>query len=97
LAHSKPNIDLTLIVAAKHHNPFAYLGPHNLESKHTFRAFLPYASKVWINVEQNWCALDKTHTSGLFEFKKDFANSTIKPSKLPDTATQKPCQPNRNI
>jgi 1,4-alpha-glucan branching enzyme len=92
LAHSKPNVDLTLIIAAKHHNPFAYLGPHNLESKHTFRAFLPYASKVWIQIEHNWCALDKTHASGLFEFKKDFQNFSMTHSALADTLLQKPCQ-----
>lgn len=91
LAHSKPNTDLLLIIAAKHHNPFAYLGSHSVDGKHTFRAFLPYASKVWVHIAQNWYALDKTDASGLFEFKQDAHNDSS--TKLPaEIHTKEPCK-----
>ncbi len=91
LAHSKTNTDLLLIIAAKHHNPFAYLGSHSVDGKHTFRAFLPYASNAWVHIAQNWCALEKTDASGLFEFKQDAHSDSS--TKLPsEIHTKEPCK-----
>ena len=74
---SLQNEHVSKILNAKDYDPFAYLGLHqnsgthqNLDQKtgkHVFRAFLPYASKVWIKTVQDWQPLVKIHADGLFE------------------------------
>ncbi|MDO9366675.1 MAG: 1,4-alpha-glucan branching protein GlgB [Methylotenera sp.] len=63
---------LRLILEARHHDPFSFLGHHTVnetEDQHfVFRAFLPYASEVQINTGNTWEQLEKTHRDGLFEF-----------------------------
>lgn len=68
-------IQLHLILDAKHHDPFSFLGLHALKtgkessSAQVFRAFLPYASEVELNTSQGWQALSKVHPHGLFEWQ----------------------------
>ncbi|MEQ1602001.1 MAG: 1,4-alpha-glucan branching protein GlgB [Methylophilaceae bacterium] len=66
----KPNQDsqLTLILDAKHHDPFAYLGLHQESGRQIFRAFLPYAERVWLKTAQGWDPLYRAHANGLFEW-----------------------------
>ncbi len=60
---------MSLILDAKHHDPFSYLGLHEENGWHIFRAFLPYATQVRIKTVQGWQALEKTHANGLFEWQ----------------------------
>ena len=64
----KPTIDpqMSLILEARHHNPFAWLGLHETQKNIIFRSFLPYASAAWIKIEHDWKPLNKIHDSGLF-------------------------------
>ncbi len=74
---SLQNEHVSKILNAKDYDPFAYLGLHQNSGahqhldqkagKHVFRAFLPYASKVWIKTVQDWQPLVKIHADGLFE------------------------------
>ncbi|HEY0268018.1 MAG TPA: 1,4-alpha-glucan branching protein GlgB [Methyloradius sp.] len=74
---SLQNEHVSKILNAKDYDPFAYLGLHQNSGahqhldqkagKHVFRAFLPYASKVWIKTVQGWQPLVKIHADGLFE------------------------------
>ena len=58
---------MQLILDAKHHDPFNYLGLHEANKKSfTFRIFLPHALKVWLKVGPNWVPLEKQHKNGLF-------------------------------
>lgn len=63
---------LRLILEARHHDPFSFLGHHAVSEAEdqyfVFRAFLPYASEVQINTGTTWEKLEKTHRDGLFEF-----------------------------
>ncbi|MDD2933189.1 MAG: 1,4-alpha-glucan branching protein GlgB [Methylotenera sp.] len=63
---------LRLILEARHHDPFSFLGHHAVNEAEdqyfVFRAFLPYASEVQINTGTTWEKLEKTHRDGLFEF-----------------------------
>jgi 1,4-alpha-glucan branching enzyme len=71
LEKSLQNEHVSKILNAKDYDPFAYLGLHDSldakSGKQIFRAFLPYASKVWIKTQQDWQALAKIHVDGLFE------------------------------
>lgn len=58
---------MQLILDAKHHDPFNYLGLHEISNKSfVFRIFLPHVLKVWLKVEANWVPLEKQHKNGLF-------------------------------
>lgn len=69
------HIQLHLILDAKHHDPFSFLGLHTLKtqkespSAKVFRAFLPHASEVELNTSQGWQTLAKIHPHGLFEWQ----------------------------
>jgi len=68
LLKSKENLQLALILDAKHHDPFAYLGLHAEQGKHIFRAFLPYVSQVWLKTVQGWEPLQKKSGHGVYEW-----------------------------
>ena len=68
---------LKRILKAKHHDPFSFLGCHEVDGVFVYRTFLPQASEVSIQFENKWIALEKTHTDGLFE------TTSKKPFKSP--------------
>ncbi len=68
---------LKRILKAKHHDPFSFLGCHEVDGVFVYRTFLPQASEVSIQLENKWIALEKTHTDGLFE------TTSKKPFKSP--------------
>lgn len=65
-----------LILDAKHHNPFSYLGLHASGDSYVYRTFLPSASEVWVKTAKTWTKLDKTHADGLFEWQGKTALKT---------------------
>lgn len=65
---------LRLILAARHHDPFSFLGLHKVgTSEHVLRTFLPQATVVWVKTGEIWTALEKTHSDGLFEHTSKIA------------------------
>ena len=48
LASHANSDSLKLILKAKHHDPFSFLGLHAVENAYVYRAFLPNASEVWV-------------------------------------------------
>jgi 1,4-alpha-glucan branching enzyme len=73
-----------LILGAKHHDPFHFLGLHSTslqisdspkqtKKSYVFRAFLPDADRVFIQVKADWLPLVKTHADGLFTWLGDHA------------------------
>ena len=73
----KPDHQLNLILDARHHDPFSYLGLHETSGKQVFRAFLPYADKVWLNIRQEWIALQRCHANGLYEWHYEAKTSPV--------------------
>lgn len=73
---------LSLILQAKHHDPFAFLGLHHVKEKQVFRAFFPNAEHVWIKTKNDWEPLSKSHAEGLFEWSSDKSNAVDTPCLL---------------
>ncbi len=62
----KHDPQLSLILEARHHNPFAWLGLHREGGQSVLRSFLPYASRAWLQTANGWEELKRTHPEGLF-------------------------------
>ncbi|MFM9912434.1 MAG: 1,4-alpha-glucan branching protein GlgB [Methylophilaceae bacterium] len=62
----KQDRQLELILQARHHNPFGWLGLHKDHATHVLRCFLPYAGKVWLQVGKAWEELPRAHADGLY-------------------------------
>ncbi|MHB0887813.1 1,4-alpha-glucan branching protein GlgB [Acidithiobacillus sp.] len=61
-----PNQDITAILAARHHDPFAWLGQHEEGGQAVQRVFLPAAQAAWIETPTGWEAMQRLHDDGLF-------------------------------
>ncbi|TBW33713.1 1,4-alpha-glucan branching protein GlgB [Siculibacillus lacustris] len=61
--------DVEAIVAGRHGDPFAVLGPHAVKGGFAVRVFVPHADTVEVVGEDGkvLAALDKTHDAGFFE------------------------------
>jgi 1,4-alpha-glucan branching enzyme len=68
LPKPKHDAQLNLILDARHHDPFAYLGLHQESDKRVFRTFLPHAEHVWIKTVHGWDSLHRCHAKGLYEW-----------------------------
>lgn len=75
-----------MILDAKHHDPFAFLGFHqekseknNLET-YSFRCFMPYTTGLDIHTADGWSPLTKTHEQGFFEWQSN--QKIISPCKI---------------
>jgi 1,4-alpha-glucan branching enzyme len=62
-----PLDSLRLIIEARHHDPFSFLGLHKVDGEYVYRTFIPSATEVWVKTEKSWLKLEKTHSDGLFE------------------------------
>jgi 1,4-alpha-glucan branching enzyme len=67
--------DLRLILEAKHHDAFAYLGLHQEAGSHVFRAFLPYAGKVSLKLKTKWVDCERIDAAGLYQWQGKTAPS----------------------
>ena len=65
---TKPKQDpqLALILEARHHNPFAWLGLQRQDNQPILRTLQPYAARVWLQTTSGWEELKRTHPDGLF-------------------------------
>ena len=65
------NHERHLILQARHHDPFSFLGQHpyhdNTNQQYIYRVFLPSANEVSVKQAGIWIQLEKTHRDGLFE------------------------------
>lgn len=68
---------LQLILEARHHDPFSFLGQHTIKADghelYVHRTFLPYATSVKLKIGKTWVDLEKTHVNGLFEYSSETA------------------------
>ena len=68
---------LPLILEARHHDPFSFLGLHSLtNNEYVLRTFLPQATAAWVKVGSKWLSLTKKHVDGLFEHTSKTALKT---------------------
>jgi len=61
--------NLSLILDAKHHDAFSYLGLHKEGAQFVFRTFLPYAEKVSLKVGSKWIECVRINAAGLYEWQ----------------------------
>lgn len=73
-------MDLQRILEATHHDPFSFLGVHQVGSEHVLRVFNPHAKQVFLESGQTSSPLTKTHPNGLFELHS--AQPILKPCLL---------------
>ena len=66
---TKHDPQLSLILEARHHDPFAWLGLHLEKDKPVLRSFLPYAGHVWVQVAGAWEEMQRTHRDGLYTWQ----------------------------
>ena len=81
---TKQNSQLNLILDAKHHDPFAYLGLHSEGGKQHYRTFLPHASNVFLKTSAGWELLEKTNINGFYEWVGE--NTVSRPCLLQITS-----------
>lgn len=62
------DVQQQLILDARHHDPFAYLGLHDAGEQKVFRTFQPSAERVWLYTTNGWSALARKLDQGLFEW-----------------------------
>lgn len=56
------------LLTARLHDPFAYLGAHQVANETIVRTFLPHAKQVWLQTEAGFAEMACTHAEGLFEW-----------------------------
>jgi 1,4-alpha-glucan branching enzyme len=70
MTHSQLNTDLQRIIEARHHDPFAVLGKHPIDSQRVVvRAFMPEA--VEVTLAEGNLAMQQVPNSDFFEWKGD--------------------------
>ena len=62
---------LLLILEARHHDPFSFLGQHKVDGSYIYRAFIPQATGVSVKAGDAWIKLEKSHPDGLFGLQSD--------------------------
>lgn len=61
--------DLQKIIDAKHHDPFSFLGLHQIDNQYILRVFYPRAEKISVQINQKWVELKQTDKHPLFTLK----------------------------
>jgi 1,4-alpha-glucan branching enzyme len=64
---------LQRIIDAQHHDPFNFLGVHQLDSAFVLRVYHPHASKIYLNVAKKWLPLTQVKGEPLFELHSQSA------------------------
>lgn len=68
LANTQANPLRKALLAARLHNPFAYLGKHKKQEGELVRIFQPYATNVWIQTSSSFELMTLAHEEGIFEW-----------------------------
>ena len=58
-----------LLLAARLHNPCAYLGMHHSAQGNLIRVFQPHASRVWLQTPHGFVPMRRMHEDGIFEWE----------------------------
>jgi 1,4-alpha-glucan branching enzyme len=67
---------LQRIVDAQHHDPFNFLGVHQINENHVLRVFHPRASNIQLKVGTKWLSLKQVANKPLFELDSKTAIQT---------------------
>jgi len=64
----KQDPQLSLILEARHHNPFSWLGLHDQDGQSMLRVFQPYATRISVQTAAGWEEMRRSHDHGLFQW-----------------------------
>ena len=68
LVHTNTNSLQEMLLAARLHNPYDYLGVHrDQDDELVTRVFQPYAVNVWIQTANGFESMTRIHDDGIFE------------------------------
>ncbi|WP_177198014.1 1,4-alpha-glucan branching protein GlgB [Nitrosomonas communis] len=69
LVHTNTNSLQEMLLAARLHNPYDYLGVHrDQDDELVTRVFQPYAANVWIQTANGFESMTRIHDEGIFEW-----------------------------
>jgi 1,4-alpha-glucan branching enzyme len=54
------------VLEARHHDPFSYLGLHQIKSEWVLRVFQPYATEISVHDGTAWQPMERADAAGLF-------------------------------
>ncbi len=57
------------VLEARHHDPFSYLGLHQIKSEWVLRVFQPYATEISVHDGVAWQPLERIDAAGLFAWR----------------------------
>ena len=57
------------VLEARHHDPFSYLGLHQIKSEWVLRVFQPYATEISVYDGAAWLPLERVDAAGLFTWR----------------------------
>lgn len=58
---------LQKILDAQHHDPFSFLGAHQVDGQHVLRVYHPHATNISVKINNKWLPLKQSGDSALFE------------------------------
>jgi len=64
----KVNPQIKSLLQARLHDPFAFLGTHQVNGSWIVRVFAPFSEKLWLQSGDAWKDMQKTDPHGLFEW-----------------------------
>ena len=64
----KVNLSRQLLLQARSHDPFAYLGIHQEGKRVCVRVFKPYVQRAWLYVDDKPEEMKRSHPDGLYEW-----------------------------
>ncbi|MCH9638833.1 MAG: 1,4-alpha-glucan branching enzyme, partial [Betaproteobacteria bacterium] len=72
----KTNSLLKALLAARLHDPYAYLGAQAVHNTSLIRVFYPQAANIWVKINNQFDAMTCIHADGVFEWRGKTLTST---------------------
>tara|TARA_R110002073_G_scaffold8799_1_gene47009 strand:+ start:3178 stop:5364 length:2187 start_codon:yes stop_codon:yes gene_type:complete len=66
---TKTNLFLKALLAARLHDPFAYLGARREHNHSLIRVFRPQAANIWVKINGRFESMTRIHSDGIFEWQ----------------------------
>ncbi len=68
----KTNLQQEILLNARLHDPYSYLGLHREEGKVLIRIFRPDVANIWVRTAVDFEPMQRIHLEGIFEWRGEF-------------------------
>ena len=75
IAAHKTNLQQEILLNARLHDPYSYLGLHHENGKALIRIFRPDVANIWIKTTVDFEPMQRIHPEGIFEWRGEFASA----------------------